>query len=211
MENQKTNSNGITRTAQIISDVLSPLLIPTYAYTVMMWLTPLVILPERTRLITMAVVALLTAVLPTAAILALKSRGRISDNAISSRNERMIPFALALGCYLGACWYLNSIHAPWWVSRFFLGAGLAVAIATVVTLKWKISAHATAIAGMTGMIIWLAFRHLLLLQPMVVITVSIMLCGIVSSSRLVLHRHTFAQVGAGFALGLLCVVAVMLF
>ena len=118
----------------------------------MMWLTPLVILPERTRLITMAVVALLTAVLPTAAILALKSLGRISDNAISSRNERLIPFALAL-----------------------------------------------------------AFRHLLLLQPMIVITVSIMLCGIVSSSRLVLHRHTFAQVGAGFALGLLCVVTVMLF
>ena len=51
------------------------------------------------------------------------------------------------------------------------------------------------------MIIWLAFRHLLLLQPMIVITVSIMLCGIVSSSRLVLHRHTFAQVGAGLHWG----------
>lgn len=203
-------NNALTRTAQILSDVFSPLLIPTYAYTIMMWLTPLVVLPERTRLVTMAVIALLTAVLPTASILALRRLGRISDNAVSRLSERLLPFGLALACYLGAAWYLCSIHAPWWVGRFFIGAALAVTIAMLLTMKWKISAHATAIAGMTGMIIWLAFRHLLLLQPMIVITVAIMLCGIVSSSRLILHRHTFAQVGAGFLLGLLCTVGVMI-
>lgn len=211
MEPEQTNKPAATRTAQIISDVLSPLLIPTYAYTIMMWLTPLVILPERTRLVTMAVIALITAVAPTAAILSLRRLGRISDIAISERRERIIPFCLALLCYLAAAWYTHSIHAPWWVSRFFLGVGLAVAIAMAVTLRWKISAHATAIAGMTGMIIWLAFRHFLLLQPMIIITVAIMLCGVVSSCRLILHRHTFAQVGAGFLLGLMSVVAVMLF
>lgn len=211
MEPDNTNKSTATRTSQIISDVLSPLLIPTYAYTIMMWLTPLVILPERTRLVTMAVIALITAAVPTAAILSLRRLGRISDIAISDPRQRIIPFSLALLCYIAAAWYTHSVHAPWWVSRFFIGAGVAVAIAMAVTLRWKISAHATAIAGMTGMIIWLAFRHLLLLQPMIVITVAIMLCGVVCSCRLVLRRHTFAQVGAGFLLGLSCVIAVMLF
>lgn len=210
IQNSKGKKAGLLRGAQIVSDVLSPLLIPTYAYTIMMWLTPLVVLPEHTRLVTTAVVALITAVLPTASILTLKRLGKISDNAISHRRERIVPFLLAFVFYMCAAWYLYSIHAPWWVGRFFLGAGMAVAIAMLITLRWKISAHATAISGMTGMIIWLAFRHLLLLQPMIVITVAIMLCGAVCSCRLALHRHTFAQVGAGFLLGIACVIAVML-
>ncbi|MDE5643590.1 MAG: hypothetical protein K2I56_08880 [Muribaculaceae bacterium] len=210
MENPIGKNPGSLRLPQIISDVFSPLLIPTYAYTIMMWLTPLVVLPERTRLVTMAVVALITAVLPTAAILTLRRLGKVSDNAISRRSERAVPFCLAFFCYLAAAWYLSSIHAPWWVARFFIGAALAVGIALIVTFRWKISAHATAVSGMAGMIIWLAFRHLLLLQPMIVITVGIMLCGAVCSSRLALHRHTFGQVGAGFLLGLGCVIAALL-
>ncbi|MDE6097760.1 MAG: hypothetical protein K2L80_01975 [Muribaculaceae bacterium] len=196
--------------AQIVSDIFSPILIPTYAYSIMMWLTPLVILPERVRLVTTAVIALITAVVPTASLLTLRRLGRISDAAVSRRNERLLPFALALVCYIGAAWYLGSVHAPWWAARFFLGAALAVAIALIITLKWKISAHTTAIAGMTGLIIWLAFRHLMFLQPMVVITVSIMLCGVVGSCRLALRRHTLAQTGAGFLLGIACTTGIML-
>lgn len=206
---ETATDNNSPRLAQVISDVFSPLLIPAYTCAVMMWFTYLVLLPERTRLYTTMVIALLTAVLPSLLILLLRRIGKVSDAAISKRSERFLPMGLAVLCYLGAAWYLYYVHAPWWAGRFYLGAAIACIIAMVITLRWKISAHTTAISGMLGMILWLAFRHLLLLHPMWVITVAMMLCGIIGSCRLMLRRHSFAQVGAGFLLGLACAIVTL--
>ena len=59
------------RWAQILSDVFSPLLTPTYAMIMAMWLTPMRVLPESTRLMATAIVAVLTAVIPCLAIVVL--------------------------------------------------------------------------------------------------------------------------------------------
>lgn len=189
------------RCAQVVSDVLSPLLIPTYAYIVMMWLTPMVLVPERIRMITVIVVAIATGALPLAMILSLRRIGYIKDNAISNRRQRILPFAITVVCYAGTAIYLYNIGAFTWVYRFFAGAALACALAAVISLKSKISAHTSAISGMAMLILWLAFRRLLIIHPMAVLTVAIMLCGLVGSCRLRLLRHNLLQVLCGYLLG----------
>lgn len=193
------------RCAQVCSDIFSPLLIPTYAYIVLMWLTPLVVIPERIRLITVVVVAIATGAIPMAMILTLRRIGYISDNAISNRRQRTLPLLITAVCYAGTAIYLYKLDAFGWVFRFFLGAALACGIAAAVSLKSKISAHATAISGMTMLILWLAFRRWLLIHPMIVITVMILLCGLVGTSRLRLLRHNLSQVLCGYLLGSICV------
>lgn len=186
----------------VVSDTLSPLLVPTYAYMVMMWCTRMVGLPERVRLITMGVIALLTGVLPMTLILMLKRTGHVSNNSISNPSQRFVPFMFALLCYGAAAGYLAYLHAPKWMPAFFLGASLAVLIAIPVTLRTKISAHCTSISGLLGLVLWLAFHGWLVVQPTLLLGTVIVLTGAVGTARLTLRRHTLGQVIAGTALGL---------
>lgn len=198
------------RVATIVSDVLSPILVPTFCYMIMMWLTPLVVLPERVRLLTMGAVATMTALVPLGTMLTLRRLGRVNDAAISDRRQRPLPMIIAILCYACTAWYLLSINAPWWMARFFIGAGVAALIALLITLRWKISAHMTAMGGMLALIAWLGFRHLLVVHPMVMISIVLVLCGVVGTCRLLLQRHSLGQVAAGFALGL-CTLVVYAF
>ena len=82
----------LSRTAQVISDLFSPIVLPAYMMAVAMWVSPLSVAPERVRLITMGVVTALTAIVPTAVILTLIKLGKVKDVSLSSRSERYIPY-----------------------------------------------------------------------------------------------------------------------
>lgn len=190
-----------SRWAQIVSDVFSPLLVPTYAMALAMWITPLRVLPESGRLLATGFVALITAVVPFLAIMALIRLGHVSDRAITERAQRSVPYSVAVVCYAAASWTVNSFGAPMWLSMFFAGAAVATAFALVVNTVWKISAHATAVGGMAGMMAWFAAGGLADLGAMLWLSGVLALSGLVCTARLVLGRHTLAQVSAGFAAG----------
>lgn len=196
----------VEKGAQILSDIFSPIVIPSYMMAISMWMTPLVILPERPRIAAMSVIALLTAVLPLAAILTLMKLGKVHDVSLSDKKERTIPYIITISCYIGAYIYLRLIHAPLWLGDFYLGAAAASVIASLITLKWKISAHTSAVGGFAAAIIWMALNRLIIFAPLGWITGAILIVGLIASARLILKRHTLAQVFAGFLLGFLCVI-----
>lgn len=196
------------KAAAVISNVFTPIAVPTYAMALALWLTPLVVLPERMRLAVTGVIALITAVLPMASIFALMRLGRISDFSISDRRERIIPFTVSVACYIGAAIYLRAVHAPSWLMMFYIGAAVTSAIAMIISLWWKISAHSSASGGLVGIVGWLAFKGLINAGGVWWLTGMIILVGLVATSRLILHRHTLAQVIAGAALG--CAVEILI-
>jgi len=197
------------RWAQIASDVLSPLLLPTYAMTMAMWLTPLRVLPESTRLVATAAVAISTALLPALAIVLLMRLGVVSDRAISDRRQRRIPYTVAAVCYLGTAWMMLRFGAPGWLLMFFAGAALATTIDLAVSVAWKISAHTTGIGGLAGMTAWVALHSPAHPSAMIWLSVMMLLTGLVASARIELRRHTLGQVLAGAAVGLTAVFASM--
>lgn len=191
----------LTRLAGFLSDFFSPIMLPTYMMAIAMWMTPLVYIPERVRFISMGIIALITAIIPVVSIFALIKTGKVHDVSISNRKERFIPYVISLFCYLVAFIYLRSVHAPVWLSAFYLGAAAVSLVAVAITSIWKISAHASSVAGFSAAIIWLALHDLLLIGSIYWIMGSILLCGLIGTSRLLLHRHTVMQVFAGYALG----------
>ncbi|MDE6137752.1 MAG: phosphatase PAP2 family protein [Muribaculaceae bacterium] len=195
----------LKRAAQIVSDVFSPLLAPTYCMAMAMWITPLQILPESTRMGATLGVAIITGAIPLCLLLLLFHTGRIADMCISRRSERTVPMIIAVLAYIGAAVYLGILHAPMWLRCFFYGAAASTVIALFVNLRWKISAHAIAIGGMAGMMLWLTATGLATVNAMIWLTGAIILGGIVGSARLVLERHTPAQVMTGWLLGAVCV------
>lgn len=210
MDSKDTDKRPKARTplqkaAQIISDILSPLLVPTYCMAMAMWITPLQVLPERTRLGSTLGVAFITAIVPLMLLLALLRLGRVSDFCLSDRRQRTLPMAVAALAYAAAGFYLTVLHAPHWLVGFFCGASIATLIAMIVNVWWKISAHSIAMGGMAGMMLWFAVARLATVDAIIWLTAVVMLGGIVASARLVLERHTLAQVAAGWLCGAVCV------
>ena len=200
----------LSRTAQVISDLFSPIVLPAYMMAVAMWVSPLSVAPERVRLITMGVVTALTAIVPTAVILTLIKLGKVKDVSLSSRSERYIPYVVSIVCYLATALFLGSANAPMWLRSFYLGAAFAGVLAYAITSKWKISAHSSSVGGVAAVLAWMSYHGLLIYGLMLWVSAGIILCGLVGTSRLILHRHTPAQVFAGYCLGALSELGILI-
>ncbi|MCM1451394.1 MAG: hypothetical protein NC102_03990 [Clostridium sp.] len=211
MQEEEQDKKGIVNTASLVlSGVFSPLLVPTYACAIALWITRLSILPERTRFLLSLIVFMVTAVVPMAVIILMMRMGKVSDTAISDRKQRGIPFIVTALCYLGVFFFMNQIHAPHWLAMFFLGAFASTAVAMVINLFWKISAHGMVMGGLCALVLFIAYKGLGTVWMLPWITAAVLLAGAVGSARLYLGRHTPGQVYAGLVLGLVVVSLVVL-
>lgn len=201
----------LRRLASLAGDIFSPLLMPTYVMIVALWLTPMNRLPLAVRAWSSLGVFFLTAVVPAFSIWMLLRLKRISDVSISDHRQRPLPFLIATVCYILAAVYLGALNAPRWMICFFIAATLVVVAELIISLYWKISAHAAGAAGLLGFVAWLAARHALLGDPLVMVSAAILILGIVAWARLLLCHHNMAQVCAGAALGFLTVFLMLLY
>lgn len=198
MTNNNTNTSA-RRISHILSDIFSPLLVPTYATAIALWFTMLRYLPLGVKLWALGGIFIITAIAPALVIFALYRSGRVSDMSISDKSQRTIPYCTSILCYLGAGYFMHSMQAPSWLVAFFYGAAAVSALSLIITRWWKISAHSGGVGGMAAACYWLAF-HGLLAAPMLWVSVTIALVGAVAWARLYLNHHTPLQVFAGAAM-----------
>jgi hypothetical protein len=195
------------RAAYGVSVLLHPLFMPLYTVWLAMRTDPLVafLLPEEARTLTLAMVALMTIAFPLTSTLLLKRAGLIHDLELPTREERLGPYMMTLVYYVMG-WYLLS-RAPLdpAVSRMFIGAAVALGITSVITLRWKISAHMVGIGGLIGALAGLNTIHGPHLFPVIVIAV--LLAGLLGTARLLSSDHTQGQVLTGALLGVACTYA----
>lgn len=193
--------HSLWRAARYVSAIFSPLLIPTYAVAVAMWITPLNTTPENVRFMACMLVLFITGGIPMAMLLTLLRLGRITDVDISDRRQRTLPTLLISLCYVAAGLYVWRISAPWWMIMFFAAAFVVAMICLVISRWWKISGHATAIGGVLGMVIWLVVSGLTDIDPMPWVTGMVIIAGIVGTARVILGAYDTLQVLAGWVLG----------
>lgn len=163
-------------------------------------------LPVSIRWMSVAYTLLFTGILPLGFIVTLRLCGRASDLGLSDRRQRLLPYIAGALCYAGACLYFHRAHAPEWFYMFFAGAGAAVIISLIVSLRWKISAHGAAMGGLTAMVVRIMTGpHCAVDMASLTLPCVVILTGAVCTSRLILGRHTLMQVVAGVANGFACV------
>ncbi|MBR1550878.1 MAG: hypothetical protein IJ632_00990 [Muribaculaceae bacterium] len=204
-----TFNKFITGLARFLSAAMSPLLMPTYGVFLVLWTSILCLLPTGTRVTVMVMVMGITCVLPVVFISVLHHLKLISDKRLINRRERIIPYAFAVLCYVGATFYIDRVHSPMWFTMFMAGASLACLVDFVVSLWWKISAHATGISGLVALLYQLHVQGLSAFDMFWLLCFTILLAGALGTSRLILKRHTLPQVLAGFACGYVCVTLMM--
>lgn len=139
-----------------------------------------------------AVAVLFVCVLPLAAVVLLVRLGKVTDRHVSDRRQRAPVLAMSVISLLAGLAVLLAINAPYSVIVVVLAIVGGVVILAVISLFWKISGHAGAIALTTVisvLILGVQWLPLLLLVPAV------------GWSRVVLRAHTVAQVVAGALVG----------
>jgi len=120
-------------------------------------------------------------------------RGELTDFHMRVREQRIKPMSLSLACAVLALAILAAAKAPA-VLTIFAGVGVfQVAFLLLVTLRWKISGHSTAIAGWSLFMVALFGKFAL---PV------LLLIPLVAWARVRLNRHELAQTIAGSAAGI---------
>lgn len=197
---RESNQKALIVLSNFFSGVFLPLLVPTYSYAIALWTTPLSHAQEKVRLISSIVVFALTALIPLATIMFLMKKGKVSDVSIDNRRERTVPYLVTILCYLITALYLWLM--PRWLPMFFVGAAVSAFIASLITFKYKISAHSTSMGGLCALIIYIGMSHIATVLIIPWVSAGILLSGAVGSARLYLGRHTPSQVYSGWLLGL---------
>lgn len=149
--------------------------------------------------ITYIIVGLSTIVFPLISILLLFRSGLISDVQISERKERLRPFISTLIYYLLGYYLLRRGLLPAAVYSMFIGAIISLTLIILISLKWKISAHAAGVFGVLGILSGLYMLYGTIQS--IPIAFTLILGSIIMSARIYSGSHTPAQVYTGALLG----------
>ncbi|EON79429.1 hypothetical protein ADIS_0119 [Lunatimonas lonarensis] len=192
--------------AWILSVVFQPLLMPSLIVAVLMYLVPeATATPNSAKWSLLLLVGLTTCVIPLISMVGMRLTYSIDSFHLPSRQQRVIPFSLVTVFYgMTATFFYLRLNVDELISFTLTLITVCLGLLTVITFFWKISAHATAVAGVSAImcVLLMRFESAVLFYPFLA---SILVAGAVSSARLALDVHNPAEILGGFLLGfLLC-------
>lgn len=201
----ESHEDGVEKFITIFSNLLSwilvPLLMPVFGLILAFGLSILDIVPMGMRVRFTFIIFGINFIIPVLTVGLLKVLGVVKDLGLNGRKERLLPYIVTAICMGCSAWFLAQRGAPVWLSMFYAGGALASLINLMVNFKWKISAHAAAIAGVIALLI--RIEHFTVARPQLLmwLLITIGVTGLLGSARIWLGRHTVWQVLAGYAVG----------
>jgi membrane-associated phospholipid phosphatase len=175
-----------TALASAITGVLNAPLITIYTFTY-----ALVVLHPQNVSLLFLLTTFFGTILPMGIIFFMLKKGTLKDAYASDRQTRFKPFLGAVLSYLLGLVALIAASAPDLVSVLMAGYFVNTAIMMLITLRWKISIHASGIAGPATYLVYAFGTHL---WPVFLLIIP------VGWARLKLKAHTPSQVATGFFL-----------
>lgn len=127
-------------------------------------------------------------------------RGTLTDPDVSVRSQRLGPFLFSLGSALIGLVVLILMHAPKNLQTVLIISSVSGVAMILITLFWKISMHASSFASAITMLTALYGSSVALM-----FFVLVALCW----SRVVLRRHTTAQVIVGSLVSITLTTAIL--
>jgi membrane-associated phospholipid phosphatase len=188
--------------SKIVSLFFHPLFIPIYLVLVLFAIPSLQIqrINPQFRYVLIGLLAINNIFLPIAIFYILKQKGSIQSFQMESATEREKPYFILSALYSITAVMLLRINYLDPIISFIPIAAASTVITLIPFNRYlKISAH---LASMGSAIGYLFLIHFYIGYTMLIpITTTILLAGIIASSRLYLKAHTTTEVYSGFILG----------
>lgn len=192
----------VRKLALLLSVVFQPLLMPSLVFGLLFFAVPQATsLPEAFKVRIFYLIVTATLLIPMILMLGLRWSGYVKSLHFEEKSDRRIPFLLVTLFYVLTTYFLK--EKTEFDPILWQGMGVittAVALLTTVTYFWKMSAHLTGIGGVLAVtgILGLYFPSLTVAYLLVA---TLVLGGVVASSRLYLNAHRPAEVYVGLLLG----------
>ncbi|MCB0586945.1 MAG: hypothetical protein KDD06_16685 [Phaeodactylibacter sp.] len=204
--------------ARLISFIFHPLLIVTYMLVLLLLINPYLFgvssIADKASKLLILQIFLSTFFIPGVAVAMLRFTGMIKSFEMESRQERIGPYIITGVFYL---WmfrnFLDNPSIPTAFTSFVLGAAIGLFFAFFINIFSKISAHAVGVGGLLGMVVitMLLFsydsftimspRGALEISMSTVLLITILVAGLVGTSRLVLKAHEPMDLYGGYLVG----------
>ena len=183
--------NRMRRLAHLISIIFNPVFVSTIVFPILIVTADGVMTQERT--VFLAIVILFTSIVPLAHVAFLMRRGKVDSFDVDVRLKRLGPLAVGVAGYIAAFAGLSLLQAPAIVRGLMFCYAVNTLLVLLITRRWKVSIHAT---GISGPLVALSYHFGAATVPLY------LLIPIIGGARIVLRKHSVAQVVAGVAIGL---------
>lgn len=186
------------RIARYVSTILSPIVVSLPAILLIS------LYHESNRLIAAAYTVLTFLFLGVGLMLYILigvRMGKFTDRDVSERSQRTGPYLFCILSCIAVFLLLSLVHGPKNLQTVLLITIVGGIIMMVTTFWWKISIHASSLA--TSLTVLTALYGAVILP-------AYSLLVLVGWSRVVLRRHTLAQVVAGSLLGIVSCTVILL-
>ena len=186
--------------SRFISTIFMPLFMPTYSVALLFIYTYFSYVYAGHFFAIIVHTMLFTFFIPGSLIYVMMRIGIISDLSLPLRSDRFAPYAVTVLSFAFLIYYFFRLGLPTWFLLMIGSSIVTMLIATVITLWWKISAHMFGVAGLIGGVMSVCY-FIEKTNPTYLFMTLFIIAGMVGTSRIILKRHTPAQVYAGFVLG----------
>lgn len=185
--------------SRVVSMVFTPFYLPTLGLLALFSFSYLSLLPFQYKAIVVAIVYFFTILLPTLLIHIYRRHQRWTLIELGQRERRMVPYVLSIMSYFTCVYILKTIHIPHFMSSIVIAALGIQIVCAIVNAWWKISTHTAAIGGVVGALF--AFAGIFGFNPIPWLCATIILAGVVGTSRMILRQHSLSEVVVGFVVG----------
>ena len=194
----KFNKNIIIA-SRVVSMVFTPFYLPTLGLLALFSFSYLSLLPFQYKAIVIAIVYFFTILLPTLLIHVYRRHQHWNLIELGQRERRMVPYVLSILCYFTCVYIMRSLHIPHFMASIVVAALCIQIICAIVNGWWKISTHTAAIGGVVGALV--AFAAIFGFNPLPWLCITIIIAGILGTSRMILRQHSLSEVVSGFLVG----------
>ena len=194
----KFNKNIIIA-SRVVSMVFTPFYLSTLGLLALFSFSYLSLLPFQYKAIVIAIVYFFTILLPTLLIHVYRRHQHWNLIELGQRERRMVPYVLSILCYFTCVYIMRSLHIPHFMSSIVVAALCIQIICAIVNGWWKISTHTAAIGGVVGALV--AFAAIFGFNPLPWLCITIIIAGILGTSRMILRQHSLSEVVSGFLVG----------
>ena len=192
------------RISKIISFIFHPVLMPTYAFILVINFVPEFsdFMPDEQKTYFLRLVVIFTLLIPIFSVLLFKKMKIISSYHIEDKSERKGPLCIAIISYYLLLQFFHQMNVFILFKKLLIGALLILLLALLISKFWKISLHMLGVGGVTGAFLTLS----ILTSSSFSGTLCLFLCflfisGLVAYARVNEKAHTLNQVYAGFLVG----------
>jgi hypothetical protein len=193
----------LTRLASFLSWLFHPLFLGVYMMFYIVFLHPDLFLavPERVRVFRFITFVVNNLFFPLLIVMLMRWLGFSGSLQMRTPRERIVPYIASITFFFWT-WHVfrNQSDSPEVLVDMCQGMFFASSLAIVLNNFSLVSMHAIGLGGLLGLMYGIIDRGLA--ESALPMILSILLTGLVCTSRLILSRHTLAEIVLGLLTGL---------